>query len=89
MKRILHLFAVILTSFLLYGCDDSGNEMPQPEVPKMQDGVFEGHGEGRSGMIKVAIIVMDHIITAINILCQSESKFAQPAEQQIIDAVLE
>ena len=39
MKRILHLFAVILTSFLLYGCDNSGNEMPQPEVPKMQDEV--------------------------------------------------
>ena len=31
----------------------------------MQDGEFEGLGEGRSGMIKVAIIVKNHIITAI------------------------
>lgn len=40
-------------------------------------------------MIKLAIVVKDHFITAIKILSQSESKFAQPAEQQIMDAVLE
>jgi fumarate reductase flavoprotein subunit len=33
--------------------------------------------------------VKNHILTSIRILSQSESKFAQPAEQQIIDAVLE
>jgi fumarate reductase flavoprotein subunit len=61
----------------------------QSEDAVMQDGEYEGLGEGRSGMIKVAIVVKNHIITAIQILCQSESVFAQPAEQLIMDAVLE
>ena len=59
-----------------------------PEVV-MQDGEYVGLGEGRSGMIKVGIVIKNHIIAAIRILSQSESKFAQPAEQQIIDMVLE
>lgn len=86
MKRLLIL---LLGCVLFAGCNNHGNDILQPEESLMQDGVFEGLGEGRSGMIKVAIDVRDHIITAIKILSQSESKFAQPAQQQIIDAVLE
>ena len=63
-------------------------EHPTQEIV-MQDGEYVGLGEGRSGMIKVGILVKNHIITAIRILSQSESKFAQPAEQEIIDKVLE
>ena len=63
-------------------------EHPTQEIV-MQEGEYVGLGEGRSGMIKVGILVKNHIITAIRILSQSESKFAQPAEQQIMDKVLE
>ena len=89
MKLKSYLLIILLFSVLFAGCDNHTNDIQQPEVMQMQDGEFEGLGEGRSGMIKVAIIVKNHIITAIKILSQSESKFAQPAEQQIIDAVLE
>ena len=89
MKNRLYLFIILLVGILTVGCDSHVNDTPMPEEFQMQDGQFEGLGEGRSGMIKVAIIVKNHIITAIQILSQSESKFAQPAEQQIIDAVLE
>lgn len=89
MKNRLFILIIILVSFLTAGCDNHIDDFPMPEESQMQDGEFEGLGEGRSGMIKVAIIVRNHIITSIQILSQSESKFAQPAEQQIIDAVLE
>ena len=89
MKNRLYLFIILLVGILAAGCDNHMNDTPMPEEIQMKDGEFEGLGEGRSGMIKVAIIVKNHIITAIRILSQSESKFAQPAEQQIIDAVLE
>ena len=89
MKSKLYILVILLVSVLAAGCDNHMNDTSIPEESQMQDGEFEGLGEGRSGMIKVAIIVKNHIITAIQILSQSESKFAQPAEQQIIDAVLE
>ena len=89
MKNRLYIFIILLASILAAGCDNHMNDTSIPEKPQMQDGEFEGLGEGRSGMIKVAIIVRNHIITAIQILTKSESRFAQPAEQQIIDAVLD
>lgn len=89
MKNGLYLFIILLVCIMVGGCNNNLNDTALPKEPQMQDGEFEGLGEGRSGMIKVAVIVKNHIITAIQILSQSESKFAQPAEQQIIDAVLE
>lgn len=88
MKRLIYILALVGGIILLRGCDEKGTDQPQPEEAVMQDGVFEGLGEGRNGMIKVVIEVKEHVITAIRILSQSESKFAQPAEQQIIEAVL-
>ena len=73
---------------MFVGCEKQPDNVPDPEDAVMMDGVYEGLGEGRSGMIKLAIEVKDHIITAINILSQAESKFAQPAENQIIEEVL-
>lgn len=87
-KKLLSFFTLAVGITLLAGCESHKDDFPQQETV-MLDGEYEGLGEGRSGMIKVAIIVKNHIITAIRILSQSESKFAQPAEQQIIDMVLE
>lgn len=89
MKKLFQILSLALGICLFTACEDHDNEVLQPEETVMQDGEYEGLGEGRSGMIKVAIVVKNHIITAIQILCQSESVFAQPAEQQIMDAVLE
>lgn len=89
MKKLFYILSLTLGISLLAACHTEENGTNLPEVAVMQDGVYEGLGEGRSGMIKVAIEVENHILTAIRILSQSESKFAQPAEQQIMDAVLE
>ena len=89
MKKLFYILSLTLGISLLAACHAEENGMNLPEAAVMQDGEYEGLGEGRSGMIKVAIEVKNHILTAIRILSQSESKFAQPAEQQIIDAVLE
>ena len=89
MKKLFQILSLALGMYLFTACEGHDNEVLQPEETVMQDGEYEGLGEGRSGMIKVAIVVKNHIITAIQILCQSESVFAQPAEQQIMDAVLE
>ena len=89
MKKLFQILSLALGICLFTACEGHDNEVLQPEDAVMQDGEYEGLGEGRSGMIKVAIVVKNHIITAIQILCQSESVFAQPAEQQIMDAVLE
>ena len=89
MKKLFQILSLALGICLFTACEGHDNEVLQPEDAVMQDGEYEGLGEGRSGMIKVAIVVKNHIITAIRILSQSESVFAQPAEQQIMDAVLE
>ena len=89
MKKLCYILSLALGIFLFTACDSHGNDMPNPEEAVMKDGEYEGLGEGRSGMIKLVIEVKNQIITAIRILSQSESKFAQPAEQQIMDAVLE
>ena len=89
MKKLFYILSLTLGISLLAACHAEENGMNLPEAAVMQDGEYEGLGEGRSGMIKVAIEVKNHILMSIRILSQSESKFAQPAEQQIIDAVLE
>ena len=88
MIKLRYIIALLLSIIIVASCDNRHLETEEQEAI-MQDGEFEGLGEGRSGMIKLAIEVRNHIITAIRIISQSESKFAQPAEQQIIDAVLQ
>ena len=88
MKQLCFILILVLGIPFLTRCGEHTNKAQMPEVV-MQDGEYVGLGEGRSGMIKVGIVIKNHIIAAIRILSQSESKFAQPAEQQIIDMVLE
>ncbi len=88
MKKLCYLFLILGIS-LWSACEENANENRHSNETVMQDGEYEGLGEGRSGMIKVVISVENNLITSIRILTQAESKFAQPAEQQIIDRVLE
>ena len=80
MKNLFFILCLVWGMYLFSACETHENDVLQPDSV-MQDGVYEGLGEGRSGMIKVVIEIKNHIITTIRILSQSESKFAQPAEQ--------
>ncbi len=71
---------------VLVACESDNGSTSVEQV--MRDGTWEGLGNGRNGMIKLCIVVENHRITSIRILSQSESKFAQPAEEEIINAVL-
>ncbi len=71
--------AAVVTSCKGGGADDT----------VMRDGDWEGLGEGRSGMIKISMHVDDNTIISIRIISQSESVFAQEAENTIIREVIE
>ena len=88
MRRAFFVLALVWAVFMFAGCEKHSGNVPDPEDIKMIDGVYEGLGEGRSGLIKLAIEVRNHIITEINVLSQAESKFAQPAVNLIIEEVL-
>ncbi len=87
MKQIFRLlFIVVLTLGAFVACE---TDNPAPAEVPMRDGVWEGLGNGRNGMIKLCIVVENNRITGIRILSQSESKFAHPAENEIINAVIQ
>ena len=50
MKNRLHIFIILLVCLLSAGCDSHIDDFPMPEEFQMQDGEFEGLGEGRSGI---------------------------------------
>lgn len=82
----------ILMTFIAFvsltACTNHNLDSDNTDGLVMQDGEYEGVGEGRSGTITVSINVQDHKITTIKILSQSESKFAYTCEKEIIDCVL-
>ena len=64
-------------------------EDPVPIDPVMQDGVWTGTGEGRSGTILVRITVEQHRIADIVVVSQSESSFAQDAINEMVARALQ
>lgn len=84
MKR-LWIWIILLLSILAACSPDS---LIPPE-PVMQDGVWTGTGEGRSGTILVRITVLEHRITDIVVVSQSESSFAQDAIKGMVARALE
>lgn len=84
MKR-LWIWILLLLS-VLAACSQ---EHLAPQEPVMQDGVWTGTGEGRSGTILVKITVLEHRITSIVVVSQSESPFAQDAVNGMIARALE
>ena len=63
-------------------------EDPVPAEPVLQDGVWTGTGEGRSGTILVKMTVLDHQIIDIVVASQSESVFAQDAINEMVARAL-
>jgi len=84
MKRIFICLAMLLCA--LCACT---REDPVPAEPVMQDGVWTGTGEGRSGTILVRITVQDNKITDIVVVSQSESSFAQNAINEMVARALQ
>lgn len=54
----------------------------------MMDGTYEGLGEGRGGIIKLSVDVIEHKIAAVRVLAQSESVFAQSAIDDMISRII-
>ncbi len=89
-RSFLNILLYCLLAVSLAGTVAScGNSNGAPEDAVMRDGDWEGLGEGRSGMIKVSMHVDDNTIISIIILSQSESVFAQEAENTIIQEVIQ
>lgn len=80
------LMAIVLLLGILCSCT---KDDPEPAEPVLQDGVWTGSGEGRSGTIIVRLTVENHQITEAVVVSQSESSFAQDAINEILDLVLE
>lgn len=74
----------LMVSFLLAACTP---ENAHREV--MVDGTYEGLGEGRGGIIKLAVDIRDHRIETARVLAQSESSFAQSCIDDMISRVIE
>lgn len=66
-------------------CNVNSNDL---SIPVMQDGKWEGTGEGRNGIIMVNSTVENNHITEIRVVSQSESPFAQESINTIIETAL-
>ena len=84
MRRAFHWILLLLLCSL---CACSHEEI-EPTEPVMQDGVWTGTGEGRSGTILVRMTVAQHQITDIVVVSQSESSFAQDAINEMVERAL-
>lgn len=73
------MLSFISSSFV--SCNESSSEKSKP---LMQDGRWEGTGEGRNGMIMVNSTVENNRIVEIRIVSQSESPFAQESINTVI-----
>ncbi|MCF0168307.1 MAG: flavocytochrome c [Bacteroidales bacterium] len=81
------LISFMAALFVAYGCSPSSKNEDKPKV--MIDGVYEGIGEGRNGMIKVAVTVENNIITDVRVVQQSESSFAQETITNLINEIMQ
>jgi len=81
MRRLLIFFTLAL---VLAGCSQKSYE---PES-YMRDGVWEGTGNGRNGVILVKTTVSDRKISQVRVVSQSESSFAQDCIKDILRKAL-
>ena len=73
----------------LASCSTDDNPVVEPTTELLQDGVWTGSGEGRSGTIVVKMTVENHEITDIVVVSQSESSFAQEALNEMVARALQ
>ena len=85
MRYILHWLLLLLFCTL---CACSRQD-PVPVEPVLQDGIWTGTGEGRSGTILVKLTIKDQRITDIVVVNQSESSFAQETINEMVARALQ
>ena len=75
----LWMLAAILTlgGLLMTSCSNDDDSATEPTELVLQDGMWTGNGEGRSGTIIVKVTVENHQVTKVTVVNQSESSFAQ------------
>ena len=73
----------------LTSCSTEDNPAAEPPTELLQDGVWTGSGEGRSGTIVVKMTVENHKIADIVVVSQSESSFAQEALNEMVTRALQ
>ena len=73
------MLAAILTlsGFLMTSCSNDDDSATEPTELVLQDGMWTGNGDGRSGTIIVKVTVENHQVTKVTVVNQSESSFAQ------------
>lgn len=74
----LWMLAAILTlgGLLMTSCSNDDDSATEPTELVLQDGMWTGNGEGRSGTIIVKVTVENHQVTKVTVVNQSESSFA-------------
>ena len=79
MKNKLWMLAAILTlsGLLMTSCSNDDDSTTEPTELVLQDGMWTGNGDGRSGTIIVKVTVENHQVTKVTVVNQSESSFAQ------------
>lgn len=82
-RSFLFLLAVLFGLCMPTSCDNDTHP-EEPAETLMQDGEWEGTGEGRGGTILVRITVTEHIIKDAKAISQSESSFAQEALNEVL-----
>ena len=75
--------------FTLTSCSTDDDPAAEPPTELLQDGVWTGSGEGRSGTIVVKMTVENHEISDIVVVSQSESSFAQEALNEMVARALQ
>ena len=63
--------------WMFVACTNDDNPVVEPVTEQLQDGVWTGSSEGRSGTIIVKVTVENHQVTKVTVVSQSESSFAQ------------
>lgn len=88
-RRVFSLLLCALVLSIFFACTDHNAEAGTDDTGKevLQDGEWEGTGEGRNGTIIVRITVKDHHVVSGKVVSQSESSFAQEAINTIIAKV--
>lgn len=86
MKRNMRWVAIAMLicglSALMSCASDEDSDDPVTEV--LQDGMWTGSGEGRSGTIIAKVLVENHQVAQVTIVSQSESVFAQEAINTVV-----
>ena len=74
--------------WMFVACASDDNPIVDPVAEQLQDGVWTGSGDGRSGTIIVKVMVENHLVTKVTVISQAESSFAQETINSICDRAL-